>query len=79
MRILSRKVPPDDLVGDRQKPLMQALTAFDPGFLADPANPLVTARGLVARPAGFPTFKSSRINILAASKTGSEQLDLRLS
>ena len=68
MRILSRKVPSDDLVGDRQKPLMQALTAFNLGFLADAPNPLVTAGWLVACPAGFATFKSSRINILAASK-----------
>jgi len=72
MRILSRKVPSDDVVSDRQKPLMQALTTFDPGLLADAANPLVPAGGLVAGPSCFPTFKPARINILAASKKGSE-------
>ena len=79
MRIFSRKVPSDDIVSDRQKSLMQALTAFDPRFLADAANPLVTTGGLVASPSGFPTFKPARINILAASKKGSEQFDLGLS
>ena len=77
--VFPAKVPADDFVGDGEEALVWAVAAFDPGFLANAANPLVTAGGLVAGPSGFPTFKPARIDILAASKKGSEQLDLRLS
>jgi hypothetical protein len=69
------KVPADDFVGDGEEALVWALAAFDPGFLANAADPFVAAGGLVSGPACFPAFEAAGIYIFASAEEGTEQFD----
>ena len=73
-----RQMLPHDLVGDRQKVLMAAGRAFDPGSFAHPAHPLVPAGRLVPRPPRPPTFEANRKHILPPPEQRPKQPNLRL-
>jgi hypothetical protein len=78
-RILSREMPPDNLVGDGQEPLMPALAALDFRLFTNATNPFVAASRLVTRPAGLSAFEPAGIDIFASAKQGAKQADLFLS
>ena len=46
--VASLQMPADPLVGHRQEPLVRAIKTADPRFVADPADPFIAARRLIA-------------------------------
>ena len=79
LEVLAQEMPPDDIIGDRQKPLMRTIPALDLGFLADAADPFVAAGRLVARSTSLAAFEPAGINIIATTEKRPEQLYLHLS
>jgi hypothetical protein len=76
MVILTRKMATDYLVSNRQKSLVGAFGAFDPGFFANPAYPLIGADWRISRLAGFAIFKTARIDVATPPEERSEERDL---
>ena len=56
----------DDAVGDRDEGLMRAFSTFDLGLAAYPLDPLVGARGRIARLGGLSIFPPDREYVSAA-------------
>jgi hypothetical protein len=71
-------MPANDVICDREEPLMGAFAALDLGLFADAADPFVATGRLIARSSGFPAFEPAGINILAAAKKRTKQFYLCL-
>jgi hypothetical protein len=75
--IFTREVPSDCLVRDRNKTLMRAIGAFDPGFFAHALDPFIGAYRLIACLARLSALKAAWVNVFAPAKEGAEKSDFR--
>jgi hypothetical protein len=75
-RILSRQVPADDVVRDRQEVTVLAIGTLDAWLVAEANSPLVDARRLVTGLAALAALEAPRIDVLTSTKQGTKQSDL---
>src|ERR1051326_5904351 len=76
--ILSRQMPADHVVIDRQETLMSTVRTTNPRLLTDPSQPLVPAGWHVARLPGFPALEPACIDVVPSAEERTEQRNLRV-
>lgn len=68
MSVDAGQMPPDDGVGHRKESAIRTFGAFDAGFFADVAYPLIGTGWCIAGTTGPPALKSARIDVVPPSK-----------
>lgn len=71
-------MPADHFVGNLQVALVLAVPAFDSWFVTDHPDPFIATGRLVARATGPLAFKAERIDVIAPTEKGPEELNFCL-
>jgi len=64
----ARKMPADDVIGNRKEAAVRAFRTLDPRLFANALNPLIRASRRVAGLTGFAAFETAGVDILTPTE-----------